>query len=418
MQGKKKEKIKTKDSSLSDISILEKFMKTYERHCAFSQSSVSGMIKWSLRKCIENETILTKFVLTNSQNSQTVFLTPLLRTIRDERYMLGKELCIWGIQLNNQDIANLAMLLERNGRTNYPFCTLEITHAQIDAWSMERLGAAFPFSNLNSIVLDYTKFGDKGINGLVSGLEGNRKLLTLSLCYCSLEPESGSKLGPIVAQTAICNLYLNGNNLQCLGALELITPIAMYADNLGRDKETNALLFNNYSDHQIPEADKGLGIHSTASGLNVASKTGNSNTVESSMRKEKKRKGTKKKEKKTEVGPWLVKLHLADNGIDGRGKGGEKMVLEFTQFLTYLIKHSEHLIELDLDGNAIGELCATDILEALKERKKDKMPGLNIKVTPQISSNTFKSIFKNSKKLKSTKKRMKKGLLQTLQAHK
>ncbi|EMP40335.1 Ras GTPase-activating protein 2 [Chelonia mydas] len=132
-----------------------------------------------------------------------------------------------------------AMLLERNGCTNYPFCTLEITHVPIDAWSMERLGAAFPYSNLNSIVLDYTKFGDKGINGLVSGLEGNRKLLTLSLCYCSLEPESGSKLGPIVAQTAIC-----------------------------------------------------------------------------------------------------------------------------------LIKHSEHLIELDLDGNAIGELCATDILEALTERKK------------------------------------------------
>ncbi|XP_043377847.1 uncharacterized protein LOC119567050 isoform X2 [Chelonia mydas] len=418
MQGKKKEKMK-KASSLPDISILEKFMKTYERHCAFSQSSVSSMIKRSLRQCIENETILTKFVLTNSQNSQPVLLTPLLRTIRDERYMLGKELCFWGIQLNNQDIANLAMLLERNGCTNYPFCTLEITHVPIDAWSMERLGAAFPYSNLNSIVLDYTKFGDKGINGLVSGLEGNRKLLTLSLCYCSLEPESGSKLGPIVAQTAICNLYLNGNNLQCLGALELITPIAMYADNLGRDKETNALLFNNYSDHQIPEADKGLGIHSTASGLNIASKTGSSNTVESSMRKEKKRKGTKKKkEKKTEVGPWLVKLHLADNGIDGRGKGGEKMVLEFTQFLTYLIKHSEHLIELDLDGNAIGELCATDILEALTERKKDKMPGLNIKVTPQISSNTFKSIFKNSKKLKSTKKRMKKGLLQTLQAHK
>ncbi|XP_037764672.1 uncharacterized protein LOC119567050 isoform X3 [Chelonia mydas] len=371
MQGKKKEKMK-KASSLPDISILEKFMKTYERHCAFSQSSVSSMIKRSLRQCIENETILTKFVLTNSQNSQPVLLTPLLRTIRDERYMLGKELCFWGIQLNNQDIANLAMLLERNGCTNYPFCTLEITHVPIDAWSMERLGAAFPYSNLNSIVLDYTKFGDKGINGLVSGLEGNRKLLTLSLCYCSLEPESGSKLGPIVAQTAICNLYLNGNNLQCLGALELITPIAMYADNLGRDKETNALLFNNYSDHQIPEGTK------------------------------------KKKEKKTEVGPWLVKLHLADNGIDGRGKGGEKMVLEFTQFLTYLIKHSEHLIELDLDGNAIGELCATDILEALTERKKDKMPGLNIKVTPQISSNTFKSIFKNSKKLKSTKKRMKK----------
>nr|XP_014427410.1 uncharacterized protein LOC106731761 [Pelodiscus sinensis] len=114
------------------------------------------MIKLSIRKCIENEAILTK-----------------------------------------------AMLLEQNGCTSYPFCTLEITHVPIDSWSMMRLGAAFPFSNLNAIVLDYTSFEDKGINGLLCGLEGNRKLLTLSLCYCSLEPESGSKLGSIVAQTAI-----------------------------------------------------------------------------------------------------------------------------------------------------------------------------------------------------------------------
>lgn len=45
--------------------------------------------------------------------------------------------------------------------------------------------------------------GDNGIKKLISGLEGNTKLLDLSLCYCDLGPESGSPLGSIVTQTAI-----------------------------------------------------------------------------------------------------------------------------------------------------------------------------------------------------------------------
>lgn len=46
--------------------------------------------------------------------------------------------------------------------------------------------------------------------------------------------------------------------------------------------------------------------------------------------------GIKKKIKDlTEAGPWLVKLYLADNGIDRRGKEGENGLLEFTQILTW-----------------------------------------------------------------------------------
>lgn len=46
--------------------------------------------------------------------------------------------------------------------------------------------------------------------------------------------------------------------------------------------------------------------------------------------------GIKKKIKDlTEAGPWLVKLYLADNGIDRRGKEGGNGLLEFTQILTW-----------------------------------------------------------------------------------
>lgn len=37
----------------------------------------------------------------------------------------------------------------------------------------------------------------------------------------------------------------------------------------------------------------------------------------------------------TEVGPWLVKLHVADNGIDGKGKEGEDGLLQFIHILTW-----------------------------------------------------------------------------------
>lgn len=44
--------------------------------------------------------------------------------------------------------------------------------------------------------------------------------------------------------------------------------------------------------------------------------------------------GIRKKAKSlTEAGPWIVMLHLADNSIDGTGRGGEQL-LELTRTLT------------------------------------------------------------------------------------
>ncbi|XP_053168496.1 uncharacterized protein LOC128352189 isoform X2 [Hemicordylus capensis] len=396
---------KTKTKPNSDIYILEKFLQTYEKHCTGSQSCVSPTIKQGLQKCIANEMLIMKFVLTNvgtsSGNLHPVSLTPLLRTIRDERYRLGKELCIRGVQLNPQDIANLAILLELDGRTIYPFSKLEITHYVLDLWSMERLGVALPYSNLSSLVLDYSKCGDNGVHKLTSGLDGNRKLLTLSLCYCDLGPVSGSILATIVTQTAICNLFLNGNNLQCLGATELVKQIVDYAESLGQEKKANAFMYSNDTAQQIL-ANKNAEMDS-----NAASKMDDSTSLQSTTMG-KKRKGLKKKSKKPDPGPWLAKLHLADNAIDGRFNETEQRIWEFIHHLTRLIKNSDHLVEIDINGNAIGEQCAAKILDALIDRKKEEMPRLKITVTPQISSVTFTAIFKSGSKISPTKKRKKK----------
>ncbi|XP_074047284.1 uncharacterized protein LOC141490850 [Macrotis lagotis] len=376
MPRTKKEKPKNKGASLSIVPILTKFLKTYEKHCVQSQTSVCPTIKKALKTSIKNEQILRKLMLVSPAASPTGFpevsLEPLLKTIRDERYMLGRELCIWGMKLKNSDVASLAKLLELRGHTTYPFSTLEIVNSQMDLWSLERLGKTLLSSNLLSIVLDYNKFGNEGVDILMAGLEKNQKLKSLSLRYCNLGPTSGSKLGWAVSQSAICELYLSGNYLQCSGALALIRPMAEFAETQGKDKPTKVLKDRRNTSHQVFQGIK------------------------------------KNKKRSPETGTWLIKLHMADNGIDGRGQEGERGVLEFTHLLTYLIKYSDHLREIDLGNNVLGEIAAIDILEALMERKKGKLPSLQIIVTPQISSDTFRSIWKNSNKFGSAQKKKKK----------
>nr|XP_021525253.1 uncharacterized protein LOC110568017 [Aotus nancymaae] len=121
-----------------------------------------------------------------------------------------------------------------------------------------------------------------------------------------------------------------------------------------------------------------------SSTMNQITKSSEAVTVKTPSGKKKNNKGIKKKiEGLMEAGPWLVKLHLADNGIGGKGKEGENGLLEFIQTLTRLIKYSAHLREIDLGNNVLGEMAAADILEALSVRKTaqpaERSPDINCK---------------------------------------
>ncbi|KAM4693136.1 uncharacterized protein O3C94_003857 [Discoglossus pictus] len=411
MPEKKKKKGKDKGGKAVDTFVLKKFLKTYENHCTQSQSVPSPTIKRALKQCIEDEARYTRITVSPPgrppEDSLPVLLRPLLMTIRDERYMQGTDLCVWGIPLGNQDVACLAIILELRGRTCYPFSRLEAIDCHMDVWSVERLGKAMEYSHLTSLTLDYNEFGDEGLQGLVQGIEGNKKLVYLSLCYCNLGPACGALLGKVLAESAISELYLNGNYLQCSGAVDLITGIAEYAQSLAMEEAAEVAI---NPAHQILEAHDNAGIHTAVSGT-ASSKDAGISPVQSATKKKGKRKGSKKKKKAKSAlppGPWVSKLHLADNGIDAMGQERDTGVLEFSQLLSSLIKYSEQLSELDLDDNCIGELPANDILEALTERNKGKLPHLKIKVTAQLPSTIFKSILKNSKKLKASKKKRKK----------
>ncbi|XP_045857287.1 uncharacterized protein LOC123939609 isoform X3 [Meles meles] len=399
MPREKEGKQKTKGTPLPIVLILRKFLKTYEKHCAQTQTSVCPAIKQDLKTSINNEQILRKFMLVRPEDSPTsilpISLEPLLMTIRDECYMLGKEICVWSLQLSNPEIARLASLLELKGSAACPFTSLELTDCRMDLWSLRRLGRALPCSHLRSLILDYSRFGKEEVESLFAGLENNQRLQALSLRYCGLGPQSGPRLGTIIYQTAISELHLDGNFLQCSGALALLRPISEYAEMQGREQPATAPPDPGSRPHQLQAKQRG------SSALNQITESPGTLTQKTTSGKERRKKGIKKKIKDlTEAGPWLVKLYLADNGIDRRGKEGENGLLEFTQILTW---------EIDLRNNVLGEMAAADILEALRARKTGKLPILKITVTPQMSSDTFRSIWKNSRKSRITSKKKKKG---------
>ncbi|KAM9089950.1 LOW QUALITY PROTEIN: uncharacterized protein AAG666_014225 [Megaptera novaeangliae] len=373
MPREKEGKRKTKGAPLRIVPTLQKFLKTYEKHCAQAQTSVCPAIKRDLKTSINHERILRKFILVRPDDSPPsilpISLEPLLMTVQDECYMLGREICIWGFQLSNPEIARLALLLESKGCNPCPFTTLKLIDCKMDPWSLGRLGRALQFK-LHFLVLDYCKFGNEEIESIFSGLENNQRLQGLSLRYCGLGPQSGLRLGSVIRQSAICELHLDVNHLQCSGALGLLRPLAEYAEMQGKDQPATS----SPDPRNPPQVLQGI---------------------------------KKKIKDLTEAGPWLVKLYLADNGRDGKGKG-ENDLLEFTQIVTSLIKYSAHLRETDLGNNVLGEMAAADILEALRARKTGKLPVLKITVTPKISSDTLRSIWKKSKKSSITRTKKKK----------
>ncbi|KAI5135947.1 Dnaj Subfamily C Member 13 [Manis pentadactyla] len=76
-----------------------------------TQTSVCPAIKRDLKTSISNEQILRKFILKRPDDSPPsilpISLEPLLMTIRDECYTLGKESCVWSLQLSNPEVGRL-----------------------------------------------------------------------------------------------------------------------------------------------------------------------------------------------------------------------------------------------------------------------------------------------------------------------
>ncbi|CAF1581321.1 unnamed protein product, partial [Didymodactylos carnosus] len=173
-------------------------------------------------------------------------------------------------------------------------------------------------------------FGDDGCIALCLNLIHNRTITSLSLTYCDISALCGQYLSRLLLNTAISEIYLDGNQLGCQGALALIKD-----------------LLHDCEKFTIEKLDK----------LRI--------DEEMKAQEEKKK---KKSDEPPPVGPFVSKIHLFDNEIDHLQRDGLIKIREVIEAYARLIEISEELEELDLDENVIGNVCGNMILEALKNR--------------------------------------------------
>ncbi|XP_075930413.1 ribonuclease inhibitor-like isoform X2 [Petromyzon marinus] len=307
-----------------------------------------------------------------------------------------------------------SLLLEMRGKTWYPFARLVLSDCALDVWSMGRLARALRTSILTHLHLDYNRIGDTGALALVQGLAGNAQMLSLSLCYCGLGPPSGAPLASLVTSTAIVEVYLDGNDLRCEGATELVRPLVEHAERVAATRPRLDVGDGEDLAKQLLDAPDKSGVRSAVSLLDEGEQPAQvpvDPSGSSIAKRKKSRRGARRKKKgpeKAEVGPWLRKLHLSDNGIDGLGAGRQTAPLDFSMLLARLIRLSDALQELDLDDNDVGELGGRQILEALKQRKEAKRLPIKMRVTARMSPDTFSAILKYSGKVKKARRGKKK----------
>jgi len=96
----------------------------------------------------------------------------------------------------------------------------------VTALGCEFLGRTLgPFGNkfITKLVLDYNKFGAKGVQKLSLGLSQNSTLKYLSLNHCGIGPDGGEFVGHILifVKSALEILELKGNDLENRGVIDV-----------------------------------------------------------------------------------------------------------------------------------------------------------------------------------------------------
>ncbi|XP_060606379.1 uncharacterized protein LOC132758701 isoform X2 [Ruditapes philippinarum] len=421
-KGKKKGGKKKAKGPANAEDIIKRLLKCYERNCANTDSRMCPRIAAGLRGCMENNAILAQFILESveidKEGALPVLIEPFLAALRQERYTFIRDLYVWKYPMSYENTATLALLLEK---PFYPIKYLEVMDCLLDAHRVERLSRSFQIAeNLTKISLDYNEFGDDGCEKFCNGLVNNTTMLSVSLCYCDLGVKSGTILGKMISTTAVRELFIDGNNLECEGAMELIKLCVEQAEmeallraeeakkKLEEEEATKTAV--SYYGSSRPGAKENKLRYTPESG---GEQSGKASDMEASTDKKKKKKGKKKKKKKEpppppRIGPWIHKLHIADNAIDNLAYGEKFAPVICMRLFKKLLMHSDCVEELDLEDNWIGDLAGREILEALEHRKEEKMGGVKIRTTHKLSTDVFNSIVKLGSGLKKKKKKGKK----------
>nr|CAB3262249.1 uncharacterized protein LOC100179002 [Phallusia mammillata] len=416
--GKKKEKDGPKRKSIkfdvnADID-LTRYLKVYNVQCLNDGSLPCSWLLNAMKNGIEHRKYLRKFIVEPAPSppegippQPPVLLDTIVNTIRKAHYIHINELVVWDLELQHKTLANISLLIEKG---IYPITRLELMDCDILYYSVERLARTFKVSNLTEVNLDYNEFGDEGCSRLCAGCKNNKTIITLSLCYCALTSASGIYLGEIAYNSTIREFYLDGNKIECRGVSDMLRAIAIAAEDEHMKKiEEDRLKALMIAEGALEATDKNvtsqLGTTDASGGETDGAA---SDTPKKKKKKKKKGKKAKKEPDPPVVGPYIYKLHLAENGIDPYCQGRMEELLTCIGIISRTIMHSSCFCELDLEDNAIGNLAAREIMEALVRRKEGDLPGLKMKTTAEIQKDTFAAIVKLASGLKKKKKKGKK----------
>ncbi|XP_039252471.2 uncharacterized protein LOC120329759 [Styela clava] len=414
--GKKKSK-RVKWDEDSDI-YQKKFLGTYEMQCTLDKSIPCVWLQKALKKGIEDRMYARKFIIEEvdvgmkDPNTPPVRLRPVVRSIRNERFTHVHEICCWDLETEHDEVADLALLLEKGF---YPVRRIELMDCDIQHFTVARFSKAFRVSNLVEINLDYNEFGDAGCVGLCNGLKNNKIMLSISLCYCGLTPKSGEPLGEVLCKTTVREFFLDGNQLQCDGVIEMLRYAAANAEHENsqriEEEKMKALMI---AEGALETSDKMLTSQvTTDGGVTTEGGADSAGSKPGSGKKKKKKKKKGKKKKKAEalppvVGPYVHVLHIGDNGIDSYGPGREDKLFLCIEVLKRMLMYSQCFIELDMDDNVIGDMAARELLAGLDARKLGNLPAVKVRTTAELGQTTYESIAKFSFGMKKKKKKGKK----------
>lgn len=414
--GRKKQKRSKLFGTVSIKETYRKFLKYYDRLSAHVEKLALPSIRRSLRESIDNESILVKFIFRQPEpefnDGLPISLVPLIDTVRHERYIHIRFIYVWNIKLAHEDLVAVAGLLEKK---IYLLKHIELVECLPEPYSLQRLCLGInSCSTMTTLVLDYNEFGDVGCHSVCAGLRGNCTLLSLSLCFCNLGVPSGEYLSILLSTTAVRELYLDGNDLQSEGTIQLLRFCVEQALLESQEREIEA--------QQKAEEEQQTAIELEAQkkkSFVMDEKMVDSQgkmTDESKPEEKKKKKRRRKKKEKPKpppppVGPWIYKLHLADNGIDNMSRPEKSVLFTCLGSIAQLIMHSKCLQEIDLEDNFIGELGGEHLVDALQVRKEAGLPDVKLRTTHRIAAETLATIIKLGgglqKKTKKAKKKKK-----------
>ncbi|KAG5450814.1 RNA-DNA hybrid ribonuclease [Clonorchis sinensis] len=418
-----------KVSETAIVRSMKELMRDYEIRAEKYETTVSNSIRKQFKKALDDDRLVTRFVVDPQdrrvveywddeklakalqgdadegrrrkakikhvkEDKPLVKILPLIDAIRARRYTHIQELLVWDCHVENDDALSVAGLLTRGC---YPVSRLELIDCFLDSKSVGNIVAAVAVSKtVKELALDFNELGEKGCRILCTGLSRGKFLTHLSLSYCGLTKQCGLWLGNLVCETAIRELNLDGNPLEAEGVIALLSQLAEAAENEGferaEEEKRRLKAIEDARRATRPVLDMDMSQLEQNANAGEADKPSSPSPSLGKKRGKRGRKGGKLEPPPS--GPQISVLKLADTGINHMGRGGNFAPVRCMQLLKSIISHSRDLQEIDLFGNAIGDLGARQILEGILTRKEAKLPQIGIRMGHRINQDTFDIIHK------------------------